>query len=213
MLVSNVSQEKAWLSFQETEALTPSQLESFKLYSSILLEWNNNINLTSIEEPKSIITHHFKDSLQAKHVIDFPSLRSIADVGAGAGFPGIPLKILYPHLTLYLIEVKEKKREFLAHVCQQLGLENVHLIHLDWRTFLRTTNFSIDLFISRAALQTPELIRIFRHTCPYKEKPLIYWASFEWEVEEKYLAYVQKIEEYSLKKKRRKLVFFGLRSS
>ena len=213
MLILNTSQEKAWLSFQEKGALTTSQLESFKLYSSILLEWNNNINLTSIEEPKSIISHHFEDSLQVRHVIDFSSLYSIADVGAGAGFPGIPLKILYPHLTLYLIEVKEKKREFLAHVCKQLGLENVHIVHLDWRTFLRTTSFFIDLFISRAALQTPELIRIFRHTCSYKDKQLIYWASSEWEVEEKYLAYIQKIEEYSLKKKRRKLIFFGLKSS
>ena len=111
--------------------LLPAQLESISIYIDLLLRWNSRINLTSIRQPEEIVTRHFGESLfAARHL--FPASRQTAveevsaiDVGSGAGFPGLPIKIWAPHIHLILIESNQKKATFLREVVRALTLINV----------------------------------------------------------------------------------------
>ncbi len=105
--------------------LTSRQLAAFKKYEEVLLEWNKNINLTAIRDGEGIRNKHFLDSLTCMLAWrDRPPERLI-DIGTGAGFPGIPLKIIMPRLQLTLVESVGKKLEFCRHMVDILGLENV----------------------------------------------------------------------------------------
>ena len=117
---------------------------------------------------------------------------------------------MHPHLKTYLMEVSGKKRQFLQHVVDTLGLENVILVDLDWRSFLRCTSESIDLFVTKAALHEDELIRMFRNTCHYKTSQLIYWASTEWQADEKAEPYIKEVLPYTFKRKERKFIRMSL---
>ncbi len=109
--------------------LSPVQEESFRVYARELLLWNERINLTAIREPADIIRKHFLDSLTctfAWREMEPPA--SLIDIGTGAGFPGIPLKILMPGLRLTLVESIGKKADFCRHIVDTLLLENVEVI-------------------------------------------------------------------------------------
>jgi 16S rRNA (guanine527-N7)-methyltransferase len=188
--------------------LTKTQTDMFGRYLQLLIEWNNKFNLTAITDPKAIIQYHFNDSLALSKFIDFTTIQSTADVGTGAGFPGIPLKILFPHLHTTLIEVNNKKRTFLEHIVKQFALNNVTLYSHDWRTFLRSTNYPIDYFFARASLQPEELVRIFKPTSAYKDATLVYWASQQWVAEKIEAPFIEKEVSYTIDSKQRKFVFF-----
>jgi len=105
--------------------LTSAQCNAFRIYEQELLDWNQRMNLTAIRTPEEVQSKHFLDSLSCWLVIrDTPSSRVI-DVGSGAGFPGIPLKILQPGMQLTLVESIGKKVAFCQHLVQRLYLENV----------------------------------------------------------------------------------------
>jgi len=108
--------------------LTAAQLAAFERYERELLEWNARINLTAIREPKQIRVIHFLDSLTCLCVMQGTPMERVIDVGTGAGFPGIPLKILYPKMRLTLVESVGKKANFCRHVVKNLGLEGVEVI-------------------------------------------------------------------------------------
>ena len=117
----------------ETQALvniqlTSRQLAAFLRYEQELLEWNDKFNLTAIREAEGIRTKHFLDSLSCLLVMREIAPRRMIDIGTGAGFPGIPLKILLPNLQLTLVESVGKKAEFCRHVVQTLGLEKVDVL-------------------------------------------------------------------------------------
>lgn len=188
--------------------LTQSQTDMLSRYLELLIEWNNKFNLTAITDPKAIIQYHFNDSLALSQHIDFTTIQSTADIGTGAGFPGIPLKILYPHLHTTLIEVNNKKRTFLEHIIKEFSLDNMSIYPHDWRTFLRSTNYAIDYFFARASLQPEELVRIFKPTSPYKNSTLVYWASQQWVPEKIEAPFIQKEVFYTTDDKQRKFVFF-----
>ncbi len=107
--------------------LNNQQLRQFQRYADELLRWNAQLNLTSITEVDGIIVRHFLDSLRAALSWSQPPSRLI-DVGTGAGFPGVPLKILHPNLELTLVESIEKKGAFLHHIAAELGLSDVHIV-------------------------------------------------------------------------------------
>lgn len=109
--------------------LTAAQLAAFERYERELLEWNARINLTAIREPEQIRIKHFLDSLTCLCVMQSTPMDWVIDVGTGAGFPGIPLKILYPKMRLTLVESVGKKANFCRHVVETLGLEGVEVIH------------------------------------------------------------------------------------
>jgi 16S rRNA (guanine527-N7)-methyltransferase len=189
--------------------LTKVQTDIFNRYAELLIEWNNKFNLTAITDPADIIQYHFNDSLALSKFIDFNTIESTADIGTGAGFPGIPLKIIFPHLKTILIEVNNKKRTFLEHIIKEFKLDNVTIYPHDWRTFLRTTQFTIDYFFARASLQPEELVRIFKPTSIYKNSTLVYWASQQWVPEKAELPFIEKEIPYTIDNKQRKFVCFG----
>ena len=104
------------------------QEEQFVQYMNLLVEWNEKMNLTAITEREQVFIKHFADSLTPLMYFDFKG-KSVIDVGTGAGFPGLPLKIAEPTIELTLLDALQKRIGFLETVGQDLELENVHYIH------------------------------------------------------------------------------------
>lgn len=100
--------------------LTAEQVGQFLVYAELLVEWNDKFNLTSIDDPEEIVVKHFIDSLTCFKVANFPRGAKVADVGTGAGFPGIPLAIVRPDLDVTLIEATNKKLTFLREVHESI---------------------------------------------------------------------------------------------
>jgi len=109
--------------------LTTYQLSTLEQYEQQLLEWNTRFNLTAIQEPEKIRTKHFLDSLTCLLAMRDTPMDKIIDVGTGAGFPGLPIKILYPRMQLTLVESVRKKVDFLYHIVESLGLEGVEILN------------------------------------------------------------------------------------
>lgn len=107
--------------------LTDRQVTQFYDYMNLLIQWNKKINLTAITEVKDIILKHFIDSLTIENKIE--QNKKIADIGTGAGFPGIPLKIIKPENEFVLIDSLNKRINFLNEVIEKLGLKNISVIH------------------------------------------------------------------------------------
>lgn len=211
-LESNLT-SSAWTRLIDKYCLSARQTEQLTRYLELLIEWNNKFNLTAITCPEGIIEHHFDDSLAFGKLVDLSKVQTTADIGTGAGFPALPLKILYPHLQMILIEVNNKKRSFLEHVAQELGLDNIIIYPHDWRTFLRTATHSIDFFFARASLQPEELVRVFKPSCAYKNATLVYWASKQWVPGDIESNFVEKEIVYTLETVQRKFVFFKKNNS
>ncbi|MDV3196169.1 MAG: 16S rRNA (guanine(527)-N(7))-methyltransferase RsmG [Candidatus Phytoplasma stylosanthis] len=109
--------------------LDDTQLKQFEKYYFFLNEYNKKINLTSLLQKKDIYLKHFYDSLLLSKVINFKKIEHLCDLGSGAGFPGLPLKILYPNLKIFLIDSSLKKINFLKLLVKYLNLSNVFIIH------------------------------------------------------------------------------------
>ena len=108
--------------------LSAAQLVLLARYEQALIEWNSHTNLTAIRNPQEIRTKHFLDSLTCLLALRETPLERLIDIGTGAGFPGIPLKIIYPKMQLTLVELVGKKVKFCQHVVSQLGLTGVEVI-------------------------------------------------------------------------------------
>ena len=130
--------------------LTPAQIEKFGVYLTELKEWGRKMNLTALRKDQDIIVKHFVDSLSLSRFI--PDGSYVIDVGSGAGFPGIPLKIVNPSLILLLIDAKRKKVHFLRHVIRTLGLKDIDAIqtHLDRDLQSSEYHERADVVVSRA---------------------------------------------------------------
>jgi 16S rRNA (guanine527-N7)-methyltransferase len=115
---------QAWFNIH----LSARQIAALGTYEKELLEWNQKFNLTAIRDPESIRTKHFLDSFSCVLAWKTAPPGQLIDVGTGAGFPGIPLKILYPNLKLTLVESVGKKAMFCQHIVSVLGLEQVDVI-------------------------------------------------------------------------------------
>ena len=119
--------------FDETKKngmeLSDKQIAQFNLYYELLTAKNKVMNLTAITEYNDVVKKHFIDSMMISRVLDMKKISSLCDVGTGAGFPGIPLKIVYPHLHLTLVDSVGKRVNFLSEVVEKLGLEDVEAIH------------------------------------------------------------------------------------
>lgn len=109
--------------------LRPGQIQGFSRYASELIAWNERFNLTAITDPGLIDTKHFLDSLTCLLAMGPRPEGRLIDVGTGAGFPGIPLKIAQPQIRLTLVEATGKKAEFCRHIVGALGLEDVEVVH------------------------------------------------------------------------------------
>ena len=132
--------------------LSDVQKDQFNRYYDLLIEWNDKINLTAITDKQEVIKKHFEDSLSISSVIDMNAVNSVIDVGTGAGFPGIPLKIVFPSLKLTLLDSLNKRINFLNIVVDELGLADVSAIHGRAEEYGRDVVYreSFDLCVSRA---------------------------------------------------------------
>lgn len=131
--------------------LTENQYEQFQKYFELLAEWNEKMNLTAITDESGVALKHFADSLSLLNFVDIPQNSSLADVGTGAGFPGVVLKIARPDIKLTLIDSLNKRLVFLNEVCSQLGID-AELIHSRAEDGARDEKLreSFDFAVSRA---------------------------------------------------------------
>ncbi|MDD6661422.1 MAG: 16S rRNA (guanine(527)-N(7))-methyltransferase RsmG [Lachnospiraceae bacterium] len=132
--------------------LTQEQKIQFLLYYEYLLEKNQVMNLTAITEYEEVVEKHFADSLAAAAVYELGKADSVIDVGTGAGFPGIPLKIVYPHLKIVLLDSLNKRVQFLNEVISLLHLEDAQAVHGRAEDYAKKEEYreQFDLCVSRA---------------------------------------------------------------
>ena len=130
--------------------LTEVMLKQLDKYYQLLVEWNEKINLTAITEEKDVYLKHFYDSLTLCKVIDLNDEDSLCDIGTGAGFPGIVLKICFPHLKLTLVDALNKRINFLQLVCNELNLDNVVCVHARAEEYALKNRDLFDVVTARA---------------------------------------------------------------
>ncbi|KPN14260.1 16S rRNA (guanine(527)-N(7))-methyltransferase RsmG [Bacillus australimaris] len=147
----NIEQFTAALEEKEI-TLSPVQLEQFETYFRMLVEWNEKMNLTSITEKEEVYLKHFYDSISAAFFIDFHKVTTICDIGAGAGFPSIPLKICFPHLHVTIVDSLQKRITFLNELAKGLNLQDTTFYHDRAETFgqRKEKRESYDLVTARA---------------------------------------------------------------
>lgn len=110
-------------------AASETQLAQFAQYAALLKDWNERMNLTAITDDDGIAVKHFLDSVLPLYHLDFPPGASLADIGTGAGFPGLPIKIMRPDLAVTLIDSLQKRVRFLEAVCGALELDGIQCVH------------------------------------------------------------------------------------
>lgn len=143
-------------------SLTEQQLQQFVIYYDTLITWNQKMNLTAIEEPVEVAYKHFVDSACLLRVVLDLKQKSMIDVGTGAGFPGVPLKIMEPALDLTLFDSLNKRIIFLQELCQKLQLKDVKAVHGRAEEFGIKPEYrqQYDMATARAVARMPVLLEI-----------------------------------------------------
>lgn len=109
--------------------LSDKQVEQFMRYKELLQEWNEKMNLTAITEDREVMTKHFLDCMTINKALDMKNQKTVIDIGTGAGFPGLVIKIAFPHLEVTLVDALKKRLNFLEVVIEELGLTGIKCIH------------------------------------------------------------------------------------
>jgi 16S rRNA (guanine527-N7)-methyltransferase len=138
------------------------QLDLFQTYYEELADWNRRLNLTSITGFDDVQLKHFLDSLTVTLAGQPLEDARVIDIGAGAGFPGLPLKIVFPDMKLVLLESRGKKATFLEHIVKKLGYADIEVIARRAEEAARLTNYreSFDIVLARAVAPLPELVEL-----------------------------------------------------
>lgn len=139
--------------------LTEEQLTKLNKFYNLLIEWNEKINLTRITEEKEVYLKHFYDSLTIAKVVDLSTKSTLCDVGTGAGFPGIVLKIVYPNLKITLVDSLLKRVNYLNAIIQDLELTDIHAIHSRGEDFKE----KFDVVTARAVANIEKLLDFTMH--------------------------------------------------
>ena len=125
------------------------QLQQFQKYYEILVEWNEKMNLTAITDKEDVYLKHFYDSITIAFDFDFNN-QTLIDVGAGAGFPSVPLKILYPNLKITIVDSLNKRITFLNHLFKELELDNCQAVAARAEEYAKDHRESVDIVMARA---------------------------------------------------------------
>lgn len=139
--------------------LTETQLEQLDKFYLLLIDWNQKLNLTRITEEKDVYLKHFYDSLTLSKVIDLKGRKTLCDVGSGAGFPGIVLKIAFPDLEITLLDSLNKRVVYLNEIIKQLNLDNIKAIHIRAENYQDT----FDIVTARAVANLSKLLDYTMH--------------------------------------------------
>ena len=139
--------------------ITEEQLNKLNKFYKLLIEWNKKINLTRIVEEKEVYLKHFYDSLTIVKAVDISEKETLCDVGTGAGFPGIVLKIIYPNLKITLVDSLLKRVNYLNSIIKELELNNIKAIHSRGEDF----NDKFDVVTARAVANIEKLLNFTMH--------------------------------------------------
>lgn len=196
--------------------LTEKQVDQFLKYYEMLVEKNKVMNLTSITEFDEVIEKHFVDSLQIAQYVDLTQEVSIIDVGTGAGFPGIPLKIAFPEINVTLLDSLNKRINFLNEVIDELGLEKITALHGRAEDYGKNGTYreQFDYCVSRAVANMSSLseyclpfVKVGGSFIPYKS------GNIDEELEQAKKAVfllggkIEKVEKFALSEAQRSFVF------
>ena len=138
--------------------VTDEEINKLEKYAFLLKEWNEKINLTAITEKDQVFLKHFYDSLTLVKIIDLEQVSSLCDLGTGAGFPGLVLKIFFPNLKLTLVDALNKRINFLDIVVKELDLKDVILVHARAEEYGRENRELFDVVTARALSSFPILL-------------------------------------------------------
>ena len=140
--------------------VTGEQLEKLEIYCNFLLEYNTHTNLTAIKNREEVYLKHFYDSLTLVKSIDLTSIENLLDIGTGAGFPGMVLKIFFPNLQIYLVDSNNKKIKFLNELKDKLNVDKVEVINDRIENITPRFINSIDVVTARAVTNLPVLVEL-----------------------------------------------------
>lgn len=180
--------------------ITEEQLQKLDHFYKLLIEWNNKINLTRITEEQEVYLKHFYDSLTIKRVIDLNSTETLCDVGTGAGFPGIVLKIMYPNLKITLVDALQKRVNYLNEIINELELKDIKAIHVRGEDLKE----KYDVVTARAVANIEKLLTYTMHLLNKEGKLIAMKGNIDEEItqevknriEKKYI--IERIEQFNL---------------
>ncbi|MBO5138775.1 MAG: 16S rRNA (guanine(527)-N(7))-methyltransferase RsmG [Bacilli bacterium] len=158
---------------------TKEQLDKLDKYYNLLIEWNQKINLTRITEENDVYLKHFYDSLTLNKAVDLSKVNNLLDVGTGAGFPGIVLKIFFPNIHVVLLDSLLKRLKFLEIVINELELKNIEIVHSRIEDY-KENNF--DVITTRAVANLSKLLKYINKIMTPKTKFVPMKAKVEEEI-------------------------------